>query len=99
MATQSLKSQLDQAKAENAKLRADNKKLRQQAMKTEPKPQRRPLRVIASICLISLAAALLIVCNLLLWTGQTIVKNDRFVAATAPLIQNTEIQHALADRL
>jgi cell division protein FtsB len=59
MATQSLKSQLDQAKAENAKLRADNKKLRQQAMKTKLASQRRPLRVIASICLISLAAALL----------------------------------------
>lgn len=93
---------LSQLKAENAKLMAENKQLKSQVAKAKTKSavatKHRPFRFIFSIFFFSLAVALLITGNLLFWTGNTIVKTDRFVEATAPLIQNEQVQTAIAQR-
>ena len=40
---------------------------------------------------------LLITGNLLFWTGNTLVKTDRFTASVAPIIKNSAVQTAVAD--
>lgn len=103
MATSSADRQLQQLRAENKRLRRENDELKKNAALPQPS-QKRPrdkhyFRQAGSILAICFAAALLFVGNLLLWTGNTIVKTDRYVEATAPLIQNQAIQDALANKL
>lgn len=103
MATSSADRQLQQLRAENKRLRRENDELKK-SLARSPYPQAPPkdkhfFRQLGSILAISFAAALLFVGNLLLWTGNTIVKQDRYVEATAPLIKNQAIQDALATKL
>jgi len=46
---------------------------------------------------ISLAAALLVTGNLFFWAGNTIVDTDKYVATVGPLIEQPEVQSAVAD--
>jgi len=46
---------------------------------------------------ISLAAALLVAGNLFFWAGNTIVDTDRYVRTVGPLIEEPEVQAAVAD--
>ncbi len=90
------KTQLTKLEAEVAELRAENERLKKAAA---PQPSRTfSFKPVGAILLLCFAVALLVAGNLLFWTGNTIVKNDRFVAATAPIIQNSNVQHAIADR-
>lgn len=43
-----------------------------------------------------LAVLLLVLGNLFFWAGNTLVNQDRFVAATAPVIQDKQVQQTLA---
>lgn len=43
-----------------------------------------------------LAVLLLVLGNLFFWAGNTLVSQDRFVAATAPVIQDSQVQQTLA---
>jgi hypothetical protein len=92
---------LEELKAENSRLKAENRKLREGVSKGVQAPHKSSSfwKRLASILLICLATALLVVGNILFWTGNTIVKTDRFVAATEPLIKNSEVQNALANRI
>lgn len=54
------------------------------------------LRNIAVVLLVAFSVALLTVGNIFFWTGNTIVKQDRFVAATSPIIKDPEVQNAMA---
>jgi hypothetical protein len=59
----------------------------------------RPSKLLRSLSVIVLAAAavaLLTAGNLLFWLGNTIVKPDRFTAATQPIIKDPNVQQTLA---
>ena len=91
------KTSVNALKAENAKLKAENKKL---AAKTSKKNSgslgRTFWRRLGVGIIIFFAVVLVTLGNIVFWTGNTIVKQDRFVAATAPIIQNQEVQQAVA---
>jgi hypothetical protein len=48
------------------------------------------------VTLVIIATTLLTVGNLVFWFGNTIVKPDRFVAATQPIIKNQNVQQSMA---
>ena len=49
------------------------------------------------IWLSTIIAVLLVVAgNMFFWAGNTVIKQDRYVAATTPIIKNTNVQHAVA---
>jgi hypothetical protein len=83
---------------ENSELKAENRRLKRmsQAPAKKSRPLRRTLRSSGIILLIAFAVALLTVANLLFWFGNTVVKQDRFVAATAPIIKDPVIQHDMS---
>ncbi|MEK7599863.1 MAG: hypothetical protein AAB462_02420 [Patescibacteria group bacterium] len=83
---------------EIAALKSKVDKLETKLTKSESKKRSRkfPWRSIASWLCIAIAAALLFVGNLAFWAGNTLVDTDRYVAAVGPLIQEPEIQSAIA---
>jgi hypothetical protein len=86
-------------KKENAKLKKQNSRLKENLAKpTAQKKQHRRhiLRKSLVILLVSAAVAVLTVANLFFWVGNTIVKQDRFVAATQPIIKDPAIQSSMA---
>lgn len=92
-------SDVGKLKAENSRLKGENDRLKKKASKAQARKKQRRLGVFrksAVILLVSLAVALLTVGNLLFWTGNTIVKQDRFVAATQPLIKDPAVQSTMA---
>ncbi len=103
MATRSGNLQLEKLQADNKRLRQENDELRKRiATKSGSKSHSdngNLLTKIGVIVFISLAVSLLVAGNLLFWAGNTIVKTDRYVAATAPIIRNTEVQNALASKI
>lgn len=92
------KTTMAQLKAENAKLKAQNKKLASEASskKTGGTLTKTFFRRLAVGILVFFAVCLLTVGNIVFWTGNTLVKQDRFVAATTPIIQNENVQKSLA---
>lgn len=92
--------QLKKLREENAKLKAENKRLQERNSKAMAKKKTsKPLsmvRGVAAIFLVSLAVALLFVGNLFFWTGNTVVKQDRWVAATQPIIKDPVVQQTMA---
>jgi len=87
-------------KAENERLELENERLRRQLL-TAPRASRRSnlargLRGLSAAVLAALAVALLVAGNLLFWGGNTVVDNDRFTQAVAPLIRNHAVQQAVA---
>jgi hypothetical protein len=93
-------AELKKLRAENTKLKAENARLKKKPPATvSKKTSRQPLNIvrrIGVILLVCFAVALLTVANLLFWFGNTVVKQDRFVAATQPIIKDPEVQKAMA---
>lgn len=96
-------NQLQKLRDENRRLRKANTELRQQLSSTvtgpSPALSRRFWRSLAVVLCIGLAGGLLVAGNLLFWAGNTIVKTDRYVEATAPIIKDPVVQNALANKL
>src|SRR4051812_44689142 len=93
-------AELKKLRAENTKLKAENARLKKKPSATvSKKTSRQPLNIvrrIGVILLVSFAVALLSIANLLFWFGNTVVKQDRFVAATQPIIKDPEVQKGMA---
>jgi len=94
MARKQTDDALTQLQAENERLKLENERL-QRSLIPAPKARHAYRAFFAGLFLI-FAVALLIAGNLLFWTGNTIVKTDRFDAATAPIIRDKDVQVALA---
>ena len=80
------------------KLKAENTRLKQN-IKNKKKQSRSfagLARRVGVVFLLSLAVALLVAGNVLFWTGNTIVKQDRYVAATEPIIKDPVVQQTMA---
>jgi hypothetical protein len=95
----SVGGELERLRAENMKLKAENSRLikKSQVAKKNKKTKRNGLgRSLGVIALVVIAAAILTAGNILFWTGNTIVKQDRFVAATAPIIKDPQVQQTMA---
>jgi hypothetical protein len=99
MSARSSASQLNKLQQENARLKAENQRLK----KTKPRSKRKAgrswlsmLRKTGVVLLVSLAVALLTTGNILFWFGNTVVKQDRFVAATAPIIKDPTVQKTMS---
>lgn len=97
-ATRSGNQQLKKLQDENARLRKANEELREQLGNKIVAGSRISnfFRKLAVVLCVSLAVALLFIGNLLFWAGNTVVKTDRYVAATAPIIKNPAVQSAIA---
>ena len=85
---------------ENARLEAENARLSKLAARHQPAEQSRQTsqrwRPYAVTVLMILAVILLVLGNLFFWAGNTVVKQDRFVATTTPVIQNSQVQQAMS---
>ncbi len=88
-------TRFEQLRAENERLRLENERLRQLPVRATAVSSHRWQTVLALVFAV-LAVLLLVVGNVLFWTGSTIVNNSRFNAATQPIIRNTSVQQALA---
>lgn len=91
---------LKELEAENARLQRENLELNRRLTGKSAPARRHTADGLAkktgSVICVILAVILLFVGNLLFWTGNTIVKSDRYVEATAPIIRNSQVQSALA---
>jgi hypothetical protein len=99
--SKSASQELEKLRAENARLKAANAKLEKKAATHSSMASKnlRPSKLLRSLSVIILAAAavaLLTAGNLLFWLGNTIVKPDRFTAATQPIIKDPNVQQTLA---
>jgi len=92
METTKPNSKIKKLEAENAKLKSKLSKKKQ----AQAKHRRHILRKTSVIFLISLALALLVAGNILFWFGNTVVKNDRFVATVSPVIKDPQVQQTIA---
>ncbi len=83
-----------------AALEKENKALKTRLKKAETRqqPRRFNWKIIGLIAATGTAGAMLVVGNLIFWTGRTLTDNQRYVEATQPLIQNQAIQEAIANR-
>jgi hypothetical protein len=100
---QLVNNQIAMLKAENARLNAEVRRLKldKQSSATANRRGRlmhpaNTIRNLAVILLVALSVILLTAANLLFWTGNTIVKQDRFVAATQPIIKDAAVQDTMA---
>lgn len=78
--------------AENKRLATENATLKKQLSSSS---HRLWQKIVILIC-VALAGALLVTGNILFWAGNSLVKEDRFVATTSPLIKQPEIQQGIA---
>ncbi len=94
------KDPIESLRKENARLEAEVARLRTIApaepTSSQPHITSRFLRRTAVVICMVLAVLLVVLGNLFFWVGNTLVSNNRFVAATAPVIQNTQVQQTLA---
>lgn len=83
-----------------AALEKENKALKARLTKTETKPKSKRFnwKALGIIAATGLAGAMLVVGNLVFWTSRTLTDNQRYTQATQPLIQNQDIQEAIANR-
>ncbi len=85
--------------AELQRLRAENRRLKAQLSKPRSDPtDHHGWKVVLMVSLIGLAAALLVVGNLLFWSARTIVKTDSYVEAVGPVVSQPAVQEALAKK-
>src|SRR6185437_8845768 len=90
-------TKLKQLQAENENLKAENQRLKKKPASVSSDGWKTVLRRSGAVFFLALAGALLLTGNIIFWTGNTIVKNDRFNASTQPIIRNTQVQQAVAD--
>jgi hypothetical protein len=91
--------ELKRLEMEISALKEENKRLKSSPAAPTPRVGSKPVsavRKISVILLVALAVALLTTANLLFWFGNTIVKNDRFIAATSPIIKDPAVQSTMA---
>lgn len=88
---QSTAKQLAELKAENRRLKRKVTMLTKKQTK-----QSNGWRTALIIILAGLAGAILVVANILFWTGRTLVETDRYTVATEALIQQPAVQEAIA---
>lgn len=95
MAENKTSRELRALKAENAALKAANARLERQITR---KKVRWPefFRRAGVIVLVTFAVVLVMLGNVLFWAGNTVVKTDRYVATVSPVIQQPEVQKAMA---
>lgn len=82
-------------------LKKENRALKARLAKTKnltSKQKHSNLKRTIIILLIGVAGAMLVVGNLVFWTGRTLTDTNKYVQATQPLIQNADIQNAIANR-
>jgi chromosome condensin MukBEF MukE localization factor len=92
-------NELSALRMENRKLKAENKRLEDLTVNKaakKPRMTKNLLRKTSVVFFLGLAVALLLVGNILFWTGNTIVKTDRYEEATAPIIRNSAVQTAIS---
>lgn len=89
--TKQLQTEIKRLTLENEKLKAQNADEKHQHFSGWS-----ILRRTTAILLTAFGVALVVAGNLLFWMGNTLVKTDRYVATTAPIIKDTEVQKALA---
>lgn len=93
---------IDNLRKENARLGAEIARLSKlttsqvQESSTTNRNVHRILRNTTAVVSMLLAGVLLVAGNFFFWTGNTIVSQDRFVAATAPVIQDQQVQQSIA---
>lgn len=93
------KSDLKKIRAEVSALKTENARLKKQSQTKSRNTRKRTAGVfkkVAVIFLLAVAVVLLIAANLLFWSGNTVVKQDRFVAATEPIIKDPIVQQTMA---
>lgn len=91
--------QLKAAKQANAKLVAENKKLKDKldkSNKTKPSWLSRTWRTLVIMLLVGFAGALLFVGNIFFWAGRTVTNTDKYVQTVEPLGRNPEVQKAVS---
>jgi hypothetical protein len=91
--------EIEKMKADNAKLKSENARLKKHIAKSDAgkkKARYGIIRKTSIVILVIIAVITLAVGNLALWFGNTIVKTDRFVAATAPIIKDPQVQKTMA---
>ncbi len=84
-----------------AVLQKENKELKARLAKVQTPSTKQKLSVFKKLGLIlsiGLAGAMLVVGNLVFWTGRTLTDTNRYVQATQPIIQNKDVQNAIADK-
>jgi len=97
MAAKSSESrELEKVRIENARLKAENNRLSKMSRGKIKKSPKNFARKSAVVILLIIATAMLTAGNLLFWFGNTIVKPDRFTAATQPIIKNPDVQQAIS---
>lgn len=82
-------------KAENRQLKASLRKL--ESVKSTPRSSSRWRTWLIVLC-VSMAGAMLVVGNILFWTGRTLTETDRYTEVVAPLIEEPVIQQAIAQK-
>jgi hypothetical protein len=80
--------------AENKRLQAENASLKKRL--SGQSGSHRVWQKVGIVVCIALAGALLVAGNLMFWAGNSLVKEDRFVSATSPLIKQPEVQQGIA---
>lgn len=99
MAKSTANDELQTLREENVRLMRENESLRSQmntAARSKGRRTHHFWRAFTSAAMISLAGALLVAGNLLFWAGNTIINTDKYMAVVTPIIQNKEVQTALA---
>lgn len=83
-----------------AKLEKENKALKARISKSDQttKSIKFNWNILGVILATGFAGAMLVVGNLVFWTGRTLTDNQRYVEATQPLIENPAIQEAIANK-
>lgn len=97
--SQKIDLQMARIKAQNKQLKQDNKALKEQLAKQQSGSGASfPwLRNFGIAFFAFIAVLILSIGNLLFWSGNTVVKTDRYVETVAPLIEDPVIQDAVAN--
>lgn len=93
-AKQSLSEKINELEQENRRLKRQLSRVESSNQTSHTSRWRR----FAIVLLVGVAGAMFVVGSLVFWTGRTLIDNDRYVAATAPLIQNPDIQQAIVTK-
>lgn len=86
-------------KAENKRLKHENAELNAKVTETSKQTvgkKRHFWKTVAMVLCIGFAMALLVVGNIIFWTGRTLTNTDKFVSTVQPVLKEPEVQSAVA---